>query len=211
VSQFWKILAEDEADIVFGKRMRRDDDKISKFFASAFWWFYRKLVFADVPPGGVDVFAINDRVKHALLEINEPNSSLVAQLMWLGFRREFVPYERRPRRSGHSAWTFRRKIDYMLDSVVGFTDLPIMFQLWIGAFGLVVSMVVGAVVLLARLLGWITVGGYTPIMLMLAFGFSVLLVSQGILGLYLWRSFENSKRRPLAVVSEHLKFEGSTK
>jgi hypothetical protein len=180
-------------------------------FASLFWRLYRRFVFSEVPPGGIDVFAINSQVKKALLEIAEPNSSLVAQLLWIGFRRTFVPYVRQPRRLGKSAWTFGRKLNYMIDSFVAFSDLPILFQIWLGVFGVIVSSLVGMVVFIARLAGWITLKGYTPIMLMLAFGFSVLLMSQGVLGLYLWRTFENTKRRPLAVVSEHLSFGGQSR
>lgn len=208
IAKFWEIIERDETDIAFGQRIDRHDSWASKLPAQIFWGLYRRLVFADVPTGGVDVFAINARVKETLLTISEPNSSLIAQLMWVGFRRTFVPYVRQSRRVGRSAWTFGRKLNYMVDSFVAFTDLPIMIQIWLGAFGLVVSGTVGLIVLIARLGGWITLAGYTPIMLLLAFGFSVLLMSQGILGLYLWRTFENTKRRPLSVVSEHQTFEG---
>jgi glycosyltransferase involved in cell wall biosynthesis len=208
VIQFWDILRRDEADIVFGQRTNRHDTRASMVAASIFWTLYRKLVFREVPPGGVDVFAINDRVREAILGISEPNSSLIAQLLWVGFRRTFVPYVRQPRRRGRSAWTFGRKLNYMVDNFVAFTDLPIMVLIWLGAIGVIVTGTVGLVVLVARLAGLVALPGYTPIMLMLAFGFSTMLVSQGILGLYLWRTFENTKRRPLAIVSEHLTFGG---
>ncbi len=68
--------------------------------------------------------------------------------------------------------------------------------------GVIVTGTVGLVVLVARLAGLVALPGYTPIMLMLAVGFSTMPVSQSILGLYLWRTFENAKRRPLAIVSD---------
>jgi glycosyltransferase involved in cell wall biosynthesis len=209
ILEFWQSLARNEADVVFGQRKGRQDGAASELASAIFWKLYRRLVFAEVPDGGLDVFAINRRVRDAVLSISEPNSSLVAQLLWVGFRRKFVPYVRQQRRVGRSAWTFRRKLTYMLDSFVSFSDLPIMLQIWLGLVGLTLSSFAGFVVLVARLAGWITEAGYTPIMLMLAFATSFLLLSQGILGLYLWRAFENTKHRPLAIVSEHISFEGT--
>jgi polyisoprenyl-phosphate glycosyltransferase len=206
VIQFWDILARDQADVVFGKRIARNDSFASRLSSSIFWAVYRKLVFPDIPDGGVDMFAVNARAKDAVLSISEPNSSLIGQLFWVGFRRKFVPYERSARRAGRSGWTIRRKMIYMVDSFIAFSDLPIIFQIWLGLLGVLVSGATGAVVVIARIAGWITLKGYTPVILMVAFVGSFLLLSQGILGLYLWRTFENTKRRPLSIVSEHLHF-----
>jgi glycosyltransferase involved in cell wall biosynthesis len=209
VREFWEILSRGEADVVFGRRIARHDGWASNLAASVFWGIYRKLVFPEIPDGGLDVFAVNTRVRDVVLSISEPNSSLIAQLLWVGFRRQFVPYVRQPRGVGRSAHTFRRKLTYMIDSFISFTDLPIMFQIWLGLVGLTVSGIAGLVTLGAWLGGWVKVQGYTPLMLMLAFASSFLLLSQGVLGLYLWRTFENTKRRPLSIISEHINFEGA--
>jgi glycosyltransferase involved in cell wall biosynthesis len=208
VGRFRDILACDEADVVFGQRMTRDDGVVSDLASTIFWTLYRKLLFPEVPPGGLDTFAINRRVRDAIVGMSEANSSLVAQLLWVGFRRKFVPYVRQSRRIGRSAWTYHRKLDYMVDSFVSFTDLPLRFQVWLGGIGFVATGVAGLVVLLAWLGGWIGEIGYTFIVLTIVLMFSALLLSQGIFGLYLWRAFENTKQRPLAIISEHISFGG---
>ena len=201
VVEFFKVLERGEADVVFGQRTGRHDSRIRDAFSNAFWWLYRRSVVRDVPPGGVDIFACSRAAVDAVLRIEEPNSSLIAQLFWIGFRRKFVPYSRRERQHGQSAWNLSRRFRYMLDSIVSFTDLPIMFVLWFGLAGCIVSVVLGTLIALLRIIGQIQVPGYAGLALLITFSTSATLAVQGILGLYLWRTFENTKRRPLRLVA----------
>jgi glycosyltransferase involved in cell wall biosynthesis len=201
VAAFFSKLEKDECDVVFGKRCGRRDGVMSDCASGMYWALYRRLVLRDMPRGGVDIFACNRKVAESVLRIEEPNSSLVAQLFWVGFRRGYVDYERRARAKGKSGWSFSRKLRYMLDSIVSFTDLPILVVLWLGLLGCAGSLLFGLCVLVARLLNMIDVPGYTAVVLLITFSVSLLVAVQGILGLYLWRTFENTKRRPMGLVS----------
>ena len=201
IYRFFGVLESDETDVVFGRRTGRSDPFLSTVAANLYWWMYRKLVLPEVPGGGVDVFACNRMVRDSVLSIEEPNGSLIAQVFWVGFRRSFVPYQRQPRTEGVSSWNRRRRFRYFLDSLFSYSDFPVMILLWLGVAGCVLSIAIGTITLVAKLLGLIDVTGYTTIVLLnLFFGFA-LLVSQGILGCYVWRTLENSKRRPLRIVS----------
>ena len=201
IIEFFRLLRADEADVVFGQRIGRHDSLLRDALSNSFWWLYRKMVIPDIPKGGVDIFACNRLATDALLEILEPNSSLVAQLFWVGFRRKFVPYDRRKRIHGKSAWNFSRRMRYLMDSIFSFSDLPILLVLWLGIIGCVCSLSFGVIVLIARILGMIDVPGYAALVVLLTFSFSAILMVQGIIGSYLWRAFENTKRRPLRVIS----------
>jgi glycosyltransferase involved in cell wall biosynthesis len=201
VVEFFSVLERGEADVVFGERTGRHDALIRDALSNAFWWLYRKSVIRDVPRGGVDIFACSRAAADAVLRIEEPNSSLIAQLFWIGFRRKFVAYSRRERQHGKSAWSLSRRLRYMLDSIVSFTDLPIMFVLWVGLAGCIISLVAGTAIGLLRIVGEIQVPGYAAIAVLITFSTSAMLAVQGILGLYLWRTFENTKRRPLRLVA----------
>lgn len=196
---FFETLENDQADVVFGHREKRNDPFLQKLFANCFWKFYGWL-FPDIPKGGVDIFACNRKVKEAVLAIEEPNSSLIAQLFWVGYRRKFIPYQRLERKHGTSAWGFRRRVRYMLDSIFSYSDFPIMFVLWLGLFTLATSFIAGVVTFTAKLYGLIEVPGYTTLLLVGLFFGSALLTTQGIIGCYLWRTMENSKKRPLSLV-----------
>jgi polyisoprenyl-phosphate glycosyltransferase len=203
VEAFYRELASDEHDVAVGLRRSRQDPALSKAASAVFWSTYRRFVQRAMPEGGVDVFACTAQVRTALCQLGESHTSLVGLLMWLGYRRIEVPYDRAPRSSGTSGWTFRRKARYLLDSVYSFTDLPITLLLFIGVSGILLSVAANTAVLVAWLAGAIEVAGYTPLMLaILTVGF-LLLSAIGIVGSYVWRTYENSKGRPPAVVLRH--------
>lgn len=202
ILEFFRLLSADEADVVFGTRALRNDPLVRRTLSNIFWAAYRRLVLPAMPPGGVDIFGCNRRVADTVLQIEEPNGSLVAQLFWVGFRRAFVPYHRRARIYGKSAWSLARRFRYMLDSIFSFTDAPILMVLWIGIAGCLACTTIGMVTLVAWLAGLVHAPGYTTIVLLICLFGSLNFVVQGILGSYLWQAVENSKRRPLSIVSQ---------
>lgn len=202
IHDFFGRLESGVADIAFGERSGRHDSPLQDALSNGFWWLYRKLIISDIPKGGVDIFACNRAVVDTVLEISEPNSSLIAQLFWVGYRRVFVPYERRPRLKGKSAWNFSRRVRYMLDSIFSFSDLPILAVLWFGIAGCCLSLGFAIILIAARLFGAITQPGYTALALLIVFMGSSILAVQGIIGSYLWRTFENTKRRPLRIINK---------
>lgn len=210
VAQFFAKLAADEADIVVGTRASRDDGTARDMLSRTYWKLARRIVSEELPKGGVDVFACNALVRDALVGLQEQRSSLIGQLYWLGFRRVEVPYERREREEGKSAWTFRKRVNYLLDSFFSFTDLPIRALTLVGGFGFALATVLGVAIVVARVFGWITVPGYAATVLVVL-GFSTLnLLCLGLVGNYVYRAYENSKARPLALVAGEVTFPGES-
>jgi len=203
VLEFARILRANQADVCFGLRAGRSDPWLSELMSSLFWRLYRRFVVKDMPAGGVDVFGCNLAVRDHLLALPEVNSNLIGLLFWLGFRRKFVSYQRRPRLEGRSAWTFSKKLKYSFDSIFNFTDLPIQWLLAAGFGSSALSIVLGSVVLWGRLRGIIPVAGYTPIVLMIMFFGGLTALGLGIIGQYLWLSLQNARRRPNYVVRSH--------
>jgi polyisoprenyl-phosphate glycosyltransferase len=186
-------------DVVVGVREARNDPFLSRLPAQIFWSLYRRYVVPEMPPGGVDVFGCNRTFRDTLLQLQESHSSLVAQIFWLGFKRRTLPYTRRARIHGSSAWTLRKKINYLMDSVFAFTDLPIRALIRTGALGAAAAALFGLVVVIGRLAGTITVPGYAMLAILIVFFSALNLLSLGIVGSYAWRAYENTKARPLSV------------
>lgn len=201
---FFASLAANECDVAIGTRAAREDPLASRIPSHIFWSFYRKLVVPDMPPGGVDIFGCNRAFRDQLLRLEESRSSLVALIFWLGFRRKLFEYKRLERQEGVSGWTFKKKVDYMLDSIFAFTDYPVRLLVKLGVIGCVVSVLLALLVLAGHLLGKITVPGYaTTIIVVLFFG-ALNTLGIGIVGTYAWRAYENTKKRPLAIIARHL-------
>jgi glycosyltransferase involved in cell wall biosynthesis len=205
---FRDALAGGEFDVAVGCRDSRSDPFHDRFFSAAFWVLYRTLIQREVPRGGVDVFGCTRRFRDHILALGESNTTLVGLIFWLGFRRIEIRYSRQPRRHGRSAWSFRRKFRYLLDSCFAFSDLPIRLLSLAGLTGIVLSIAAGAVVLAARITGLITVPGYAATALIVMFFGGLNSLGIGILGEYLWRTFENTKGRPCYVVFSRSEFGG---
>lgn len=202
VENFFLKLEEDEADIVIGQRIGRKDPWVASAFSRIYWFAYRRFINRNIPKGGVDVFACNEKVLKTLVAMQEHNTYVSILLFWVGFRRLCIPYERQERQKGKSAWTFRKKFRLFLDSVFSFSDFPILLISSVGVGGILLASALGIWTLAARFLNKIPVAGYTTLLLVMLFGFSALLLTQGIIGSYLWRCFENTKGRPLAIVQD---------
>ena len=202
--KFHQLLATEKCDVVVGVRRNRSDPFFTKMTANLFWYFYRKYIFREMPVGGVDIFGCNSVFRDHLLQLNESRTSLIAQLFWMGFDREYVVYDRRIRVSGKSSWTMNKKIQYMLDSIFSFSDLPITLLIKTGIIGIIVTVILSIAIILFRFMHLITVPGYVPIMLSILFCSSLNLMGFGIVGVYAWRGYENSKNRPISIVSKHI-------
>lgn len=205
VIEFLRRLEDEDVDIVVGERATREDR--GDAFSKLYWRLYRRFVLKEVPAGGADVFACTAAVRDVICSLEPIHTSLVAQLFWVGFRRQSVSYDRLPSATP-SGWTLRRKLRYLSDSVFAFTDLPVRILWLVGILGLAVGAMIGTIALVGRLLGEIDVPGYTATILLIVLFGSLNMIGLGIIGSYVWRAYETVKGRPGAIVQDVREFPG---
>ncbi len=206
--EFFQLLAADEADVVVGTRDARNDPWRSRWSSEIFWWVYRKFIIKDVPAGGVDMFGCNRQFRNELLSLDESHSSLIGLLFWLGFRRKTVAYQRRERQHGVSAWTLKKKINYLMDSIFSFSDLPLKLLISFGGIGVLFSILFGLMVLMFKVTGGVEVPGYAATILTVLFFGALNTAGIGLLGAYVWRAYANTQGRPISVVMRTESFSG---
>jgi glycosyltransferase involved in cell wall biosynthesis len=206
VSEVFNALHHETVDVVLCNRESRDDPFWTRLFSNVYWTIYRRCLFPEIPKGGVDVFGCTSKVKSKLIGFTEARSSLIGQLMWVGYRRHTIGYQRLKRKHGVSAWTLKKKIDYFLDSIFAFTDLPIRLLLTVGFLGVAFSLSMAIIVAISRLLGLIQVDGYSAIILTICFFGALNLFGLGIVGAYTQRAYDNTKARPLSIVASLVEF-----
>jgi dolichol-phosphate mannosyltransferase len=190
------------ADIVLAARRSRDDPFASRLFAAAFNRLFRRLVFPDFPPDGFDFLLASGRVARQLVAMNERNSYIFGQIMWVGYQREIVYYDRVARESGTSRWTIAKKVKYFIDAFTAFSYLPVRAATLLGVLLGLGGFVWAMVVILARLLGWIPESGFAAVMVALLVLSGTQLVVSGLIGEYLWRVLEESRNRPAFLVAQ---------
>ena len=160
-----------------------------------YYWIMRNLVgMNDMPATGADFFLVDRVVIDAFLAAADRHVSIFALMMWLGFRREFIQYDKQPRTRGRSGWTLAKKLKLVVDSIVGFSDFPIWWLIYAGVAALVVALVPAVVAVVAY-------SGLNAALLLLAalvIGlFGCHLIALGILGHYVWRGLDAARKRPL--------------
>lgn len=202
VVRFIEEVCSGSADVVIGSRLSRDDPRLSQMSSAIYWFILRKVMNSDVPPGGFDVFALSPQAQQALSTFRELNSNITSQVQWIGMRRIDVPYHRNQRVEGKSSWTIRKKFKLMLDSIYGFSGFPLVIITFLGTISLAIFSLVALLTGIGVVLDLVQVRGYPTLILIVMIGFSAVISSLGIVGGYLYRTFDNSKGRPLFIVRD---------
>jgi polyisoprenyl-phosphate glycosyltransferase len=187
------------AQVVWAVRRRRPGDRSHAGFAALYYWLMRRVAgFTDMPANGADFFLVDRAVIDAFRQFPERSVSVLALVMWLGFRQEFIEYDKQPRASGASGWTLARKITLVVDSVTAFSEAPIRACTLLGAALLAAGIVVAG----AGLVRWAQTGkGHLVVMVGVVAGVGGLqLIAIGLVGEYVWRALEESRRRPQFVI-----------
>jgi dolichol-phosphate mannosyltransferase len=182
------------AQVVWAVRRRRPGDRAHSTFAALYYWTMRHVVgLREMPSRGADFFLADRAVVEAFRRFPERTSSVFALLTSVGFRQEYVEYDKQPRAAGRSGWTLARKIRLVVDSVVAFSNAPIRWCAYGGASLFVASLVIliGGVARLPDL------GGGLLILLAAVVGLSaVQLLALAMVGEYVSRTLDEARRRP---------------
>jgi glycosyltransferase involved in cell wall biosynthesis len=182
------------AQVVWATRRQRPGDSTHAGFAAVYYWIMRYVVgMTEIPERGVDFFLIDRVVIDAFRRCQERHVSVFGLIVWLGFKQEYIEYDKQPRAAGRSGWTMAKKIKLVIDSVTAFSDAPIK-----------ACSAVGAVLLLLGLLlfvpGLFMNGAFTLLIATMIGLAGMQLLALGIVGEYVWRALDESRRRPVYVV-----------
>ena len=189
-------------NVVLAVRKEREEGIGQNLFANLYYWLVRKTSLPSMPKGGFDVYLIDRKVINVLMSLDEKNSALTGQILWSGFKTEKIYYTRLRREIGKSRWTLRKKIRLVTDTLFSFSTLPITIVFVIGVISCLGAAVWAVLVFIFKLKGLIGVSGWTTLFIFNLFSFGVTMLTLGILGGYLWRTFDASRNSPPYIVEE---------
>ena len=195
--------------VLFAVREARSDSFIGDCMSNLYYFIMRKMVDRSMPKGGFDIYMIDKAVKEQIVKMNDKNSPISLQLMWLGFHPKKLYYTRLERKIGKSSWTFSKKMKLFIDSLIAFSYVPIRLMTILGGLFLLFAVAFGIKIIVARLNGLIEVQGYTTLLVVILFSAGMIMFTLGILGEYIWRTLEASRNRPISVVQDMVNFEES--
>ena len=187
--------------VVLAIRASRDESALKKFFAGIYYWLVRKVVNKDMPQGGCDCYLVDRQVIEVLERMDEKNSSLTLQVMWLGFKSEKIYFDRKDRAGeGKSRWTFSKKFKLVVDSMMSFTYVPVRFMSVCGVVFFVASIIGAILVIREKLTRGTPIVGYASLMCVVLMASGLILLMLGILGEYIWRALEEARNRPVFLI-----------
>jgi polyisoprenyl-phosphate glycosyltransferase len=186
--------------LVLATRVSREDPWTSRIFSYVFYRLFRLLVTPEMPPGGFDFFVLDAQIAQLLAAHAEKNTMMPAALLYFGFEREVLPYHRAARPHGTSRWTFWRKFKLMYDAVLSNSYVPLRLMTGVGAAGVLIALLYLVVVIGYRLSHDDLPRGWASLMTVALLFHGLSLMSVGIVGEYVWRTFDAARKRPQYVI-----------
>lgn len=188
--------------VVLAVREDRDEPWLQKKLSNSYYKMMKKFALKNMPIGGFDCFLIDRKVIDILKDMEEKNSTLVGQILWCGFKTDKIYYIRKKREIGKSRWTLSKKIKLFMDSFLAFSYVPIRF---ISTFGFIISFVgflLAIILIIEKLVNKVDIQGWTSLMVLILFLAGIQLITLGVIGEYLWRNFDETRKRPIFLIEE---------
>lgn len=189
-------------NVVLAVREERNEGFFQKYFANLYYTLVRKMALSNMPETGFDIYLLDKKVVNVMCALDEKNSSLACQILWAGFKTDQVPYTRLAREIGKSRWTLAKKLRLVMDTLFSFSTVPIKMVTTVGMLSFAGALIWAIVEIVCKLAGLIEVTGWTTLFIFNLFSFGVIMLTLGILGEYLWRTFDASRNRPPFIIED---------
>ncbi|MGO9095038.1 MAG: glycosyltransferase [Bryobacteraceae bacterium] len=189
-------------DVVYGQRQARPgESRFKRLTAWAFYRVMRRIVYRRLPLDAGDFRLISRECLEGLRRMRETHRFLRGMIVWVGYPQVALPYQRGARAAGQTKYPLRKMLSFAWTAATSFSTLPLRFSIVLGVIAGLFAAEEALRAFLASLLGWYVVPGWTSLMIVTSVIGSALLISVGILGEYVGRIYEQSKDRPLYLVS----------
>ena len=187
-------------EIVLAARRSRKDNPVYVLFAGLYYKMIRKMVNKNMPDGGCDCYLVGRKAINELIKLNEKNSSLTLQVMWLGFQTDVIYFDRLEREKGKGRWTMAKKVKLVLDSILSFSYAPLRIMMYAGFLFDIFSLVLFIIVLVEYFTVGTPIAGWSSLMSVVLLGFGMVMTMIGIIGEYIWRALDASRNRPPFII-----------
>lgn len=191
-------------DVVYGVRNKRDTDSFFKRSTARGFYSFMKLLGVDIVYDHADYRLLSRRALEALSEYKEVNLFLRGMVPLIGFRSDYVYYDRSERFAGESKYPLKKMINFAMDGITSFSVKPLKI---ISNLGIIVS-VLSVIGLLYALISYFThnaVAGWTAIVCSIWLLGGVQLLCIGIVGEYIGKIYSEVKARPKYIIDKFLK------
>ena len=201
--QMYDLLQTGEYDSVATRRVsRKGEPPIRSFFARMFYKIINRISDADIVDGARDYRLMSRPMVDAILSMKEVNRFSKGIFGWVGFRTCWLPYENVERVAGETKWSFWKLFRYSLEGIIAFSTAPLAIASVVGLLVCLAAAVALAVVLVKTLAFGDPVAGWPSMICIILFLGGVQLLTVGIIGQYLAKTYLETKKRPIYILAE---------
>jgi dolichol-phosphate mannosyltransferase len=188
--------------LIVANKAKRQDSFIGAIFSKTYHKLMKTFVLNNAPEGGFDLCLFDKQLKEDILKMEEKNTYLPYLLLWLGYDYISIPFIRKKREIGESQWTFSKKVKSFIDSFVSFTYLPLRLISILGILLSFAAFIYGILIIYARIVNKVPVEGWTSMTIILLFVSSFQMISLGVIGEYIWRTLDATRKRPNYIIDK---------
>ena len=199
----YKTLKKEAFDCVGTKRVNRNGEpRIRSFFAKMFYKLINRISDNYIVDGARDYRLMTRRMVDAVLEMTEYNRFSKGIFTWVGFETKYIEYSNVERPAGKTSWSFWGLFKYSIDGIVAFSEAPLAIASVVGFITFLIALVMAVFFAIRTLIFGNPTSGWTSlVVIILALG-GIQLLSLGILGKYISKTYLETKRRPLYILKE---------
>jgi glycosyltransferase involved in cell wall biosynthesis len=199
-------------DVIYGQRqVRRGETWIKRFTAWLFYRLMRAFVHKDLPVDSGDFRLLSRPCLNGLQQMRETHRFVRGMVAWVGFPQIGVHYEQAARVAGNTKYTWERMVNFAWTAATSFSIVPLKASTWLGVIVTLVGLGEAIHALLAKFFHWYVVPGWTSLTVLVSILGGATLVSIGVLGEYVGKLYEQTKSRPLYLVSQTVNIDSAQK
>lgn len=188
-------------EVIEGIKLNRGkESKLHKWFADAFYGLLGKIIGINMKNTS-DFKLLDRKVVNVLANLKERDTFFRALSYWVGFKSTSVYYEVQERVAGTTKWSFFSLLSYAVKNLISFSFAPLYFIITIGIVVLLLGAVLGIDALISFFNG-AAVGGYPTLVFLILIATGGIMLSLGIVGIYIAKIYEQIKERPQYIISD---------
>ena len=201
--QMYREVSSGACDCVATRRVTRaGEGKIRSWFARRFYHIINKISDTEIVDGARDYRMMTRQMVDSILALKEYNRFSKGIFSWVGYETKWLEYENIQRAAGETKWSFWKLFLYSIEGIVAFSTVPLAISSVVGLVFCLLSFV-GIILTIVRQLVWgMSAYGWSSLVCIILLVGGIQLLSIGILGQYLSKTYMECKQRPIYIVKE---------
>jgi len=189
-------------EVVVGYRETREDSFLRSFTSRIYIWLINTEMRVKMPPGGFDFWLLDRQAQDAMNQIHDKIRGLHYDIYSLGFNINLIPYHRKKRFEGQSQYNFLKRVHFALHGYLSISFAPIRFMTFFGMSVAFFGFLYALTIIIAWFFNNTPFNGWAPIMVLLLIIGGIIIVMLGLVGEYIWRIYEEIKKRPNHIIKK---------